>query len=143
MRKSSVLLLALGAIAAGGCYSVNTVENAAKGAHREVVPDKRVVTDQTLAGKLTPGEVIQSTVSGNLKHIQVDVTNNYPYKKQFVYMVEWFDAQGIKLDLAGGGWKRLELNGHETSTIGATASSPNAVDFVVKFQEAKGNNTVF
>jgi uncharacterized protein YcfL len=143
MNKATLLLVSLCAFASGGCYSVNTLENAQKAARPEVVPDRRISWDSTLAGKLTAGEVIQSTSSGNLRHIQVSVTNNYPYKLEFVYKVEWFDIHGMRLDLPAGGWKRLELSGHETSTIGATATDPGAADFVIKFQEAKGNNTVF
>jgi len=133
----------LGTVLMAGCYSVNTVENAEKHATPQVVPDRRVVWDNTLAGKLAVGPVIESVVAGNLRHIQLEVTNQYAYLQKFVYQVEWYDQQGMKIDMPANGWKRLDLQAHETSTIAATAVSPAAVDFKIKFQEASGYNSVF
>ncbi len=140
MRKAKLLLF-LGTTVLGGCYSLNTLQNADTTAQLHVVPDKRVSWDRTMEGKLHLGQIIESTVTG-LRKIQVDVTNNYAYHMDFVYKVEWFDASGMKID-ANETWKRLRLEAHETSTISAIAATPQAHDFTIKFQEANGNNTIF
>ncbi len=134
--------LALLTLGLAGCYSVNTVQTAAPAARRHIVTDKRVVWDDTLAGKLQVGQIIDATAAGNLRRIQADVTNRYAYAIDFAYKVEWFDRQGMKLQSPVGGWKRLHLEAHESSTVSEIAVSPDAVDFVLKFQESKGSNSI-
>jgi uncharacterized protein YcfL len=141
--KYSLSILALAALALGGCYSVNTVETGAPAAQRNVISDRRVVWDNTLNGKLSIGEIIAGTSSDNLRRLQVDVANKYAYALNFDYKVEWTDANGMKLTTPLDGWKRLHLEAHEKSVIAVTATTPQAVDFVIKFQESKGSNTIF
>lgn len=140
MTRAHYCLL-FGTILLAGCYSLNTLQNADSTAQIHVVPDKRVSWDRTMEGKLHLGQIIDTTVTG-LRKLQVDVTNNYAYRLDFVYKVEWFDSVGMKVD-PNDNWKRLRLEAHETSTISAIASSPQARDFIIKFQEASGNNTIF
>jgi len=137
------LLLACGSILLGGCYSVNTLQNADTTTQTHTVLDKRVVWDHTLNGKLSLGHIIDTVVTGNLRKIQVDVSNTYAYHMDFVYKVEWFDLSGMKIEGLDDSWKRLHLEAHEASTITSIAETPKAHDFIIKFQEANGNNTVF
>jgi uncharacterized protein YcfL len=140
MRQIKLLVI-LGAVALGGCYSLNTLQNADTAAQVHVVPDKRVSWDRTMEGKLHLGQIIDTTVTG-LRKIQVDVTNRYAYHMDFAYKIEWFDASGMKIQ-GNDSWKRLHLEAHETSTISAIAETPKALDFIIKFQEGSGNNTIF
>lgn len=118
-----------------GCTTVNTVGSQTRGTERNVVADKRVVNDITLDGKLIIGDVIESTVSGDLRKIQVDVTNRNSSRIDVLYKVEWFGKDGMRVDTAASGWKRLSLDGRESSTIAVIAQSPAAHDFVIKFRE--------
>lgn len=127
----------------GSCYSINTVETGTPAAQRTVIADKRVVWDNTLAGKLAVGQIIDTTGTKGLKSIQVDVTNQYAYAMNFSYKIEWFGADGAKIQSPVGGWKTLHLEAHESSTISEIAIDPKAVDFLIKFQEGKGSNTIF
>ena len=142
MRFLSAILLTM-PLLLGGCYSINTVETANPSAQRAVIADKRVVWDNTLNGKLGVGQIIDTTGSKGLKSIQVDVTNQYAYAMNFAYKIEWFGRDGAKLESPVGGWKTLHLEAHESSTISEIAIDPKAADFVIKFQEGKGSNTIF
>jgi uncharacterized protein YcfL len=82
-------------------------------------------------------------VSSDLRKIQVAIRNRYAYSLNFVYKVEWFQDDGMQVDVAAGGWKRLSLQAKEVVNISAIAPSPRARDFVIKFQEAKGTQTIF
>jgi uncharacterized protein YcfL len=108
-----------------------------------VIADQRVVWDDTLQGKLTIGQIIDTTGTKDLRSIQLDVTNNYAYALNFAYKIEWFDRVGAKLSSAVGGWKSLRLQAHESSTISEIAITSAAADFVIKFQEGKGSNSIF
>jgi uncharacterized protein YcfL len=126
-----------------GCYSVNSVQEAKPTAQLHTVADKRVVWDNTLNGKLAIGQIIEAVASSNLRKIQIDVANQYAYAIDFAYTIEWMDANGMKLTSPTGGWKLLHLNGHESSTISEIAITPDAHDFIIKFKETKGSNTIF
>ena len=141
--KSITIGLSLVVALFAGCYSVNTVQPGETTAQRHVVSDKRIIWDNTLAGKLEVGQIIDTAASGNLRKIQADVTNKYAYAIDFAYRVEWFDRNGMKLPSPIDGWKRLHLDAHETSTIAEVAITPEAYDFVIKFKETKGSNSIF
>jgi uncharacterized protein YcfL len=140
MQKSRLLLI-VAALIVGGCYSVNTVQNADTTAQVRPVPDKRVIWDETLAGKLHVGTIIETTASG-LRKVQVPVSNSYAYHQEFVYQFVWTDAQGMTID-TGNSWHRLHLEAHEFSTISEVAPTPTAHDFIIKFQETKYHQGVY
>jgi uncharacterized protein YcfL len=128
-------LLALGVVALAGCQNVNTIERASPNATPSYVADKRVITDSTLAGSLRVLSVNQAMVSGDHLKIQIQVENMNSSTFSFRYRVEWVDQQGMLLSSPTDLWKPYTLQGRETSSISAVATSPKAVDFVVKFQE--------
>ena len=132
-----ILLLALAALGLAGCQNVNTVERAVPQATPHYVADKRVITDSTLAGSLGILNVNQVRVSTDLLKIQVQLENLKSSTMNFRYRVEWYDQDGMKIDSPTDLWKPITLQGRETSTISSVATSPRAVDFVVKFQEVK------
>jgi uncharacterized protein YcfL len=134
-------LIAAAALLLGGCYGINTVQNTDTTAQVRPVPDRRVIWDETLAGKLQVGTIIETTVGG-LRKIQVPVSNNYLYHQEFVYQFVWSDANGMTID-TGNSWHRLYLEANETSTISEVAPTPAAHDFVIKFQETKFHQGVF
>lgn len=143
MKRTILFPCGVAVLASAGCYSINTVQTANPVAERRVIADSRVVWDNTLNGKITVGQVIDTTSTKNLRSIQVDVSNNYAYHLDLAYKIEWFKRTGELIDSPTGGWKPLHLEAHESSVIKEIAITPEAVDFRIKFQEGHGSNTVF
>ncbi|MBL9219725.1 MAG: YcfL family protein [Opitutaceae bacterium] len=135
LRLGGALAVTALALLFGGCQNVNTYENAESRATPTYVADKRVITDNTLAGKLRVVSVNQATVSGNLLKIQATVENLSSKARTFNYKFEWIDQDGMAVNSPNEVWKALVLQGRETSTISTVAISPKAVDFKLKFRE--------
>ncbi len=135
LRLGGALAVTALALLFGGCQNVNTYENAESRATPTYVADKRVITDNTLAGKLRVVSVNQATVSGNLLKIQATVENLTSKARIFNYKFEWIDQDGMAVNSPNEVWKALNLQGRETSTISTVAISPKAVDFKLKFRE--------
>lgn len=135
LRLGGALAVTALALLFGGCQNVNTYENAESRATPTYVADKRVITDNTLAGKLRVVSVNQATVSGNLLKIQATVENLSSKARTFNYKFEWIDQDGMAVNSPNEVWKALALQGRETSTISTVAISPKAVDFMLKFRE--------
>ena len=135
LRLGGALAVTALALLFGGCQNVNTYENAESRATPTYVADKRVITDNTLAGKLRVVSVNQATVSGNLLKIQATVENLTSKARTFNYKFEWIDQDGMAVNSPNEVWKALNLQGRETSTISTVAISPKAVDFKLKFRE--------
>ncbi len=135
LRLGGALAVTALALLFGGCQNVNTYENAESRATPTYVADKRVVTDNTLAGTVRVVSVNQATVSGNLLKIQATVENLKSSVRTVNYKFEWVDVDGMAVNSPNEVWKSLPLQGRETSTIGTVAISPKAVDFRLKFRE--------
>jgi len=135
LRLGGAFSVAALALLFGGCQNVNTYENAESRATPTYVSDKRVITDNTLAGKLRVVSINQATVSGNLLKIQATVENLSSSARTFNYKFEWFDQDGMAVNSPNEVWKALPLQGRETTTISTVAISPKAVDFKLKFRE--------
>lgn len=118
-----------------GCQNVNTYENAESRATPNYVADKRVITDNTLAGAVRVVSINQATVSGNLLKIQATVENLKSSPSTVNYKFEWFDQDGMAVNSPNEVWKALPLQGRESTTISTVAISPKAVDFKLKFRE--------
>ena len=124
------------ALLLAGCASnVNSYERAESQATPNNIADKRVITDNTLAGLVRVVSINQSTVSGNLLKIQATVENLRNSTRNVNYKFEWIDQDGMALDSANETWKTLVLQGRETTTISTVSVSPRAVDFKLKFRE--------
>lgn len=130
-------LLAAGTVLffAGCASNVNSYERAESQATPNVIADKRVITDNTLAGTVRVVSINQSTVSGNLLKVQATVENLRNSTRSVNYKFEWIAEDGMALDSANETWKTLTLQGRESTTISTVAVSPRAVDFKLKFRE--------
>ncbi len=135
LRLGGALALASLALLFGGCQNVNTYENAESRATPNYVADKRVITDNTLAGAVRVVSINQATVSGNLLKIQATVENLKSTARTVNYKFEWIDQDGMAVASPNETWKSLRLQGRETQTISTVAISPKAVDFKLKFRE--------
>ena len=130
-----VVAVGLGLLTSGCVNNVNSYERADSQATPNVIADKRVITDNTLAGTLHVISINQSTVSGNLLKVQATVENLRNSERTVNYKFEWIDHDGMALDSANETWKSLTLQGRETTTISTVSISPRAVDFKLKFRE--------
>ncbi len=130
-----VLAVGIVLFASGCATNVNSYERAESQATPNVIADKRVITDNTLAGTVRVVSINQSTVSGNLIKIQATVENLRNSERTVNYKFEWIDQDGMALDSANETWKTLRLQGRETASISTVSISPKAVDFRLKFRE--------
>jgi len=120
-----------------GCSSttVNTVEPASPVAQRELVSDRRVLTDPSLNRKVRiVGLNTASGPEGFLK-VQVEVVNVTSRVHSFTYQIEWFDENGIIIQLPSATSLPRSIEGWESLMLTATAPTPRAKDFRVKFLE--------
>ncbi len=132
-------ILCLGLLAGvsswSGCTTVNTVEPAQPAGARQMIDDKRVITDTTLNSKVNVLGVNTATTEGGLMRIQVELLNRRSSVQYFNYRVEWFDLNGMLVETAGGGWLQREILGRQTLTITAIAPSPRCKDFRIQLVE--------
>ncbi|MGE9292141.1 MAG: YcfL family protein [Puniceicoccales bacterium] len=127
MKK--LLLLPLLALVLSGCDTVNTVERANPEMTPDYVAAKKVVTDPSLADIVSIENVIQSTVSGNLLKIQVELKNKTNSYHRFLYRFQWFDKDGMQVTRAAPPWRTSQVEGRETVYVSGVSPSPNAADF--------------
>lgn len=134
--RNLILFVAIAMAAGAGCQNVNSVERAVPVASPSYVSDKRIITDYTLAKSLAIVSVYQTTVSGNLLKIQVQVENLSSRTNNLRYRIQWIDRDGMVVDSPLDVWKPLTLQGRERSSVSGVAPTPAAVDFTIKFQES-------
>lgn len=136
IRKLTLGIVALSAIALGGCKTVNSVEPDQKLAQRQVIIDERIEADSSLAKKAAVLDVIEGRVGNNdLLKIQVEVQNLKKKRKEINWKIEWVDNQGLFINSQMTRWSRLSLAGYETAYITAIAPTPQATDFRLKLIE--------
>lgn len=122
-----VLCFALAALAACKSSSVNTVQSASpSGALYE-----KVVFSGILDQKVRIENVRQDVVDDFLR-VQVDLSNHRTQKQTFVYMFEWFDANGMQVAQTASHWTQATIFPGETRSFLGTAGSPDATDFRFK-----------
>ena len=87
---TAALLALLGA----GCQTVNTTETAQPAFQRNMVSEKRVITDASLARKVQILGVNVSDGPGGFLKVQAEVLNTTRRYQRFAYKWEWFDKDG-------------------------------------------------
>ena len=135
LRVTGSLFVAALMLLLAGCTSVNTYERGQSQAAPNYIADKRVITDNTLAGTFRVVSINQGTVSGNLLKIQATVENLKSSLRTLNYKFEWVDGEGMAVDSPNETWKTAQFQGRETQTISTVAITPRAVDFRLKFRE--------
>jgi len=128
---SALLMLAMTACRT----AVNTVENADTIGVSNIIEDKRVVTDGTLKRRVDVTAINDRTAANGFKQIQIQLTNRRNTLQTIFYTVEWFDADGMKITTAGGGWTQQQFMARESLYIVLTAPTINANDFIIKLVE--------
>jgi uncharacterized protein YcfL len=119
-----------------GCRtSVNTIENAQKEGQRQMISDSRVITDGSLARKVSFVGVNQTMTPGGLLKIQIELLNRKHSLQRFSYQFQWFDASGMLLDSVASPTVPDQIEGGESKFISSVAPTPACKDFRVKFIE--------
>lgn len=116
-----------------GCTTVNTVEPAQSAAQREVLVDKRIVTDGRLYGRVRPVGVNTATVSGDFLKVQIEVQNLSSRLQPFAYRIEWFDSNGLVVNTPTSVWIDRQIQPGETLALTGIAPVEGAKDFRIKF----------
>ena len=122
------------------CTTVNTVERATPIGTKQVIADKRVITDLTLNKKVSIVGMNEGITPGGFLQVQIEVLNRKNSMQAFNYRFEWFDTNGMLVDTPTSVWIPRQIEGQETLTITAVAPTTTAKDFRVKFMENVRND---
>jgi uncharacterized protein YcfL len=133
---SGASLLATCLVFTGCQTSVNTVSREPP-AQRQMVTDKRVITDSNLGRKVYVIGVAEAPTPGGVLQIQVEVWNRTGSAQRFNYWFEWFDSNGMQVNPTSTAKIPCLLEGGETRLLSSVAPTPLCKDFRVKFMEAK------
>jgi len=125
-----------GLLTVSGCKtSMNSVENAQKSGHREMVSDSRVISDGSLNKKVSVVGVNQTMTPGGLLKVQVELLNRTRSYQAFNYRFEWFDANGMQMNSLSPAVIGSTIEGKESKFISAVAPTPMCKDFRLKLLE--------
>jgi uncharacterized protein YcfL len=129
--------LLFGSLVFTGCQTtVNTVSREPP-AQRQMVTDKRVLTDASLAKRVYIVGVAEAPTPGGVLQIQVEVWNRTRSAQRFNYWFEWFDSNGMQVNPTSTAKIPCLIEGGETRLLSSVAPTPLCKDFRVKFIEAK------
>ena len=139
--KSNILLLAGAAcgtaLLLGGCgATMNTIEPAGTVAQRQMLSDRRLITDTGLHNHVQPIGINTVTGPGGFLKIQIELQNTTGSAQKFTYRIEWFDENGMIINTPTAAAIPRSIEGGETLAITATAPTDRAKDFRIKFLES-------
>lgn len=129
------LLLVATALIAVGCQTVNSTERAEPTGQRDLVAEKRVITDASLNRKVKIVTVNQSVGAGGLLAVQIELANTTRSLQSFSYKFEWFDDQGMMVAGAASVFIPKQVEGKESIFVSGTAPNERARDFRLKLIE--------
>jgi uncharacterized protein YcfL len=141
MKKLTPFLILLLTAVAGCVTRVERMEpaqpaapatHAAPPAQSQTVTDKRVVIDPALQHVIHIVRIKSTMGAEGYLKIQLNVQKLTGFPKNCNYRIDWFDADGMSLPLAGTVLPWMLLS-HETSFLAATSPTPAARDFRVVF----------
>ena len=119
-----------------GCRtSVNSIENTQKEGQRQMISDSRVITDGSLAHKVSFVGVNQTLPPGGLLKIQIELLTRKRSLQRFSYQFEWFDASGMQVNNVVSPTVPDQIEGGESKFISSVAPTAACKDFRVKFIE--------
>jgi len=131
MKMNILLALICTVFLLNGCAtrSVNTVEPAEPEAVKQMVSDKRIITDPSLSRRVYVIGVNEAVTANGYKKVQVEVYNKTRRARRFTYKVEWFDADGMIITSASDNRTPITIEGGQKRSVAVLATSPKAVDF--------------
>lgn len=130
LRKILLATLAAGTVFLSACAaSVNTIE-------RTGTQDRRVVSDAATLEMATPLEIRTGTVSDNVMCVQLELMNHTSEVGRVFCLVEWFDEQGMKMDVPAA-WRQLNIQPSKIESIKAVAPNAAARDFRISLKRSE------
>lgn len=132
-------VIALGSVVflAACAASVNTIENADSGTGKQLLNDRRIVTDSGTLDMATPLEIRTGTTpDGTLMRIQLELMNRTDEIGRVFYFVEWFDEQGMKIAVPYV-WKQLNIQPAKIESVTAVAPNAAARDFRISLKRSE------
>jgi uncharacterized protein YcfL len=135
MKTVLLLPALLGLLAASGCQTVNTTETAQPSYQRNMVSEKRVITDSSLARKVQILGANTTMTPGGFLKAQVELMNLTSSMKKFSYKWEWFDESGNLVDSPASAAISRQIEGKESIFVSAIAPKESARDFRLKLYE--------
>ena len=137
--KTNSLSLALVAsvigLAGAGCNTVNTTETAQPSYQRNMVAEKRVITDSSLARKVQILGVNATEGPGGFLKVQAELQNTTRSLQRFSYKWEWFDQGGNLVEGPTSVAITRQIEGKESMFISGMAPKTTAKDFRLKLYE--------
>jgi uncharacterized protein YcfL len=127
----------LATLLAAGCSStsVNTVERAEPVGRREMMSDKRIITDRGLNRRVRVLGINTMTGPGGFLKVQVEVLNTTSGPETFNYRFEWFDENGMILEVPTSTSISKQIEGKESVFLVGLAPNERAKDFRLKLIE--------
>ena len=135
LKQISALLVAASVL--GGCTTVNTTERQNAVGQRDMVADKRVITDKTLHHRVRILGVNATEGAGGLLQVQVELLNTTSRRQAVYYQWEWFDENGMIVKGPTTINNSREFDGKESVFITAMAPNAKAKDFRLKLIEVR------
>ena len=135
----AVATLAGGLVCLCGCSStVNTVERAQPVGQRQMVDDKRILTDASLDQRARIMAVNEAMTPGGLLQVQVELLNQRRSLRRITYQFQWFDANGMQVNSPmSAAVISLSLEGKESVLISGVAPTPACKDFRLRLMQGK------
>ena len=131
-------VLAALALFSAGCSStsVNTVEPAKTAGQKQMLADKRVITDASLNKTVRVVGINSVTGLEGFLKIQVELLNTSKKLQLFTYRIEWFDENGMIISLPTTTATPRAIEGKATAYVTATAPAASVKDFRISFIES-------
>ena len=128
------LLVLLGALPACSKTTMNAVERADPVGQKQMVNDKRVLTDASLGRKVYVVGVNEEITAGGVLRVQVGLYNRTRSNQRFNYRFEWFDQSGMEVG-ASSALRTEYIAGGENKNLSSVAPTPACKDFRLKLIE--------
>jgi uncharacterized protein YcfL len=138
--KNGLRMLLFVAVAGGATAcktSVNTVERAEPTSQRQMISDRRILTDPSLNRKVWIVGLNEALTDTGLLKVQVEVFNRTRSIQRFSYRFEWFDANGMLVRSPSIGAVPCQIEGGESLFLSSLAPRADSTDFRIKFIEGK------
>lgn len=138
--KSKIAMLLFAAATLAGCEtspSVNTVQNEQQVGQRNVIQDRRIITDKSFSHRVAVLAVNTVLTPGDLLKVQVELLNRTGSIQRFNYSFEWFDLNGMEVANTLSAVIPDQIDPGESKFISAVAPSPVCRDFHLKLLRAQ------
>lgn len=128
----NLILAAILATLLCACDTVNMVEPANPASQKQMVNDKRIITDSSLDDIAYIAGVNEARNDVGLLKVQVELVNRTTGYRNINYKFDWFDKNGMQVSSPTSTWISLPIEGGESRFVSAVAPNKNVVDFRLK-----------